>query len=353
MSLQERSISSPNVKQREMSYVSQIALLVLVSLALAFATKGGYARDIPFQAGGRSVRINTPISYDNATAAGQNVMVPLVVLLHGIGGSGPAIARQYSIDEVSEGLNFAWIAPSARGRSWCAPGCRGRGRDGRNPDSVWLRSVVEAAMEIVNIDKQRIYFAGVSNGGYMTYRMACDHSDLIAGIMPICGANTNTGCVTDNPVHIVHIHGDRDGTVPYRSGVRAFDSFALRSNNCTGSRERMSDDGYSIDRIVAETYSGGCTAETQFWRAPGVGHCPGPRYSNFSWLLDKKKPLSEEESEPSMKDPETPESIVDDDEPMFIRDNVTSPISSLELEIEKASLRGEKILKALMDSASP
>lgn len=54
-----------------------------------------------------------------------------------------------------------------------------------------------------------------------------------------------------------------------------------------------------------------------------------------------------------MKDPETPESIVDDDEPMFIRDNVTSPISSLELEIEKASLRGEKILKALMDSASP
>lgn len=88
--------------------------------------------------------------------------MPLVVLLHGIGGSGPAIARQYSIDEVSEGLNFAWIAPSARGRSWCAPGCRGRGRDGRNPDSVWLRSVVEAAMEIVNIDKQRIYFAGVS-----------------------------------------------------------------------------------------------------------------------------------------------------------------------------------------------
>ena len=48
-------------------------------------------------------------------------------------------------------------------------------------DSGYVRQIIMTIQGIYKIDPRRIYVTGHSNGGYMSHRMACDHSDLIAG----------------------------------------------------------------------------------------------------------------------------------------------------------------------------
>jgi polyhydroxybutyrate depolymerase len=67
-----------------------------------------------------------------------------------------------------------------------------------------------------------VFLIGHSNGAYMSYRMACERSDVVAGIAGLAGAATvidGWTCNPEQPVSILHIHGDADTTVPYEGGV--------------------------------------------------------------------------------------------------------------------------------------
>ncbi|MBL4668579.1 MAG: T9SS type A sorting domain-containing protein, partial [Flavobacteriales bacterium] len=69
-----------------------------------------------------------------------------------------------------------------------------------------------------NINQDRVYSTGMSNGGFMSYYLACNLSNRIAAIASVTGAMTKGTPTTCNPQHptpILEIHGDADGTVPY------------------------------------------------------------------------------------------------------------------------------------------
>ena len=87
-------------------------------------------------------------------------------------------------------------------------------------DSGYLRSLIEAIQAEYNIDNRRIYSAGHSNGGFMSYRMACDHADLITGIVSVAGATfaNPLDCSPAEPMHILQIHGTADGVIAYTGG---------------------------------------------------------------------------------------------------------------------------------------
>ena len=59
---------------------------------------------------------------------------------------------------------------------------------------------------------------GLSNGGFMSYRMAHDHSDLITGIVPFAGVGLINGQILREPVSILHIHGTKDRTIKWAGG---------------------------------------------------------------------------------------------------------------------------------------
>ena len=61
---------------------------------------------------------------------------------------------------------------------------------------------------------------GLSNGGFMSYRMAYDHSDILAAIAPIAGVGykDKNKVAPKHPVHVLHIHGTSDTTVPFEGG---------------------------------------------------------------------------------------------------------------------------------------
>jgi polyhydroxybutyrate depolymerase len=69
------------------------------------------------------------------------------------------------------------------------------------------------------IDPARVYANGLSNGGGMTNRLACEASDMIAAIGGVAGAYSPVTCNISRPVPVIAFHGDKDSIVEYEGNA--------------------------------------------------------------------------------------------------------------------------------------
>ena len=85
-------------------------------------------------------------------------------------------------------------------------------------DSTYLANLVAAIDSAVGVDPRRRFFVGHSNGGFMSYRMACDHADEVAAVVSIAGAtfDDTADCAPVRPVSTLQIHGTSDTVDPVR-----------------------------------------------------------------------------------------------------------------------------------------
>ena len=90
---------------------------------------------------------------------------------------------------------------------------------GSTTDDVdYLSSLIDWAYSEYEIDRNRVYSTGMSNGGFMSYHLACNLSSKIAAIASVTGSmtpQTYNGCSPSHPTAILQIHGTMDGVVPY------------------------------------------------------------------------------------------------------------------------------------------
>ncbi|MET7399095.1 PHB depolymerase family esterase [Dactylosporangium sp. NPDC005572] len=172
-----------------------IACLVLVALLLTGCGRAD-----------RTYRLYLPASLPAGEA------VPLVVVLHGGFGSARQAERAYGWDALADREGFAVVYPDGQGRAWNAGGgCCGRpGREGVD-DVAYVLGVVAAVRAARPVDPDRIYATGISNGGLMAYRLACD-TDVFAAIGPDA-ATLLGGCPDPAPVSVLHLHGTADTMV--------------------------------------------------------------------------------------------------------------------------------------------
>lgn len=143
--------------------------------------------------------------------------VPLVVMLHGGFGSGKQAQQDYGWDDLAAREGFAVVYPDGLDRAWnVGGGCCGRsGRDGVD-DVAFIRAVVAAVAAHRPIDGRRVYATGISNGGMLTYRLACD-TDLFAAVAP--DAATLLGdCPHPARTSVLHLHGTADSRVRLDGG---------------------------------------------------------------------------------------------------------------------------------------
>ena len=84
-------------------------------------------------------------------------------------------------------------------------------------DDTYLRGLIEEAQRYFNIDTQRIGVMGHSNGGFMSYRMGCDHADLVTHVGALAGSSFDADgrCVPAKPVSVYNIHGTWDLIIRY------------------------------------------------------------------------------------------------------------------------------------------
>lgn len=150
---------------------------------------------------------------------------PLLVFLHGLGGSGADLVHSLDLRELAGELGFAFIAPEGRidyagRRFWNAsPSCCNF--DGLEVDHVAaLSGWIDAALKHPRVDAGRVYLVGFSNGGFMAYRAACEIAPRLRGIFSIAGAGPNdaAGCHPQQQLSVVQIHGDADAIVAFDGG---------------------------------------------------------------------------------------------------------------------------------------
>ena len=87
-------------------------------------------------------------------------------------------------------------------------------------DSSYVRDLIEEIAGVADVDRRRVYIVGHSNGGFMAYRVACEHADLVAAIVSLAGATfAQAGdCRPTEAVAVLEIHGTADDVILFEGG---------------------------------------------------------------------------------------------------------------------------------------
>lgn len=224
---------------------------------------------------------------------------PLLVFLHGLGGSGQGLVQHLQLQAWAALKGFVLLAPEGAtdpaGRQyWNATGSccdfehRGLDHVGQ------LRQWIQQALELPSVDARRVYLIGFSNGGYFAHRAACEMAPLLRGIVSIAGAAPGKGeaCERLKPLSVIQIHGTADPIVAYDGGYLFADKrrpahpSAKQSvagwadfNGCTG--ELVPGKFLNLDERLAgaETqvlaYTGCEQQPVQLWKIAGGDHASG------------------------------------------------------------------------------
>ena len=190
-------------------------LTLLTLLPFAFAS----AQDI--DAGRGAIPLHVPVGYDAANPA------PLVVLLHGYTSTGARQDGYMKFGSLADEYGYLFLAPDGTKEEsernyqfWNATEACCNFHESTVDDSAYIRALIEEVKATYNVDPKRVYLIGHSNGGFMTYRMAYDHSETIAAIASLAGASFTDPDLRApaTPVHILQIHGTNDQTIRYEGG---------------------------------------------------------------------------------------------------------------------------------------
>jgi polyhydroxybutyrate depolymerase len=141
---------------------------------------------------------------------------PTVIVLHGALGTGSGTALNTGFSEAAAERGFTAVFPDGISRQWHDGRIGGPG----GPDDVgFIRALVRRLVDDGVAEPHRIYLAGISNGGMMTFTLACKAGDLFAGIGTVI-ANMPAGIepCTPKPMPVVMVNGIADPMVPYEGG---------------------------------------------------------------------------------------------------------------------------------------
>ena len=139
-------------------------------------------------------------------------------MLHGGFGSAEQAERSYGWDQLADSEKFVVAYPDGVNRAWNVNGggCCGRpAREGVD-DVAFISAAVADVAKNVSINASRVYATGMSNGGMMSYTLACD-TTLFAAIGPVSGTQLDP-CRSPHPASVMAIHGTADPLVPYGGG---------------------------------------------------------------------------------------------------------------------------------------
>lgn len=259
-------------------------LILLFCLSLASVLSAQNTLNGTLQSGGltRDYLLYVPAIYDGSTP------VPLLLNLHGYTSNNIAQLFYGDFRSIADTANFLMVVPNGTmdpngNRFW------NTFNTGSPVDDVgFMSDLIDTLEAVYNIDRNRIYSTGMSNGGFMSYALACELNDRIAAIASVTGSMTATNlaaCQPDRPVPVMEIHGTADGTVPYNGNGPAQGGFvpiptlvnawvAFNHANPTPTFTQVPNtnttDGTTAERYV---YSGGDNGSTvEHYKIIGGGH---------------------------------------------------------------------------------
>ncbi|HMJ14433.1 MAG TPA: PHB depolymerase family esterase [Polyangiaceae bacterium] len=219
----------------------------------------------------RQYKVHVPPGYNPAVAT------PLVFCIHGLVQNAVMFCvTGAGLHQKSDREGFILVMPNGYQNSWNAGTCCGAASTERIDDVALFRAILAQVSQRLNVDRRRVYATGLSNGGYMSYRLACQAADLFAAVAPgaaaiginSIGGGTNpasdfTDCAPSQPIAVLDMHGTADGLIPYRLQAPSLADMA-GSNRCA-----------STTSPATAPASGGDTTCVTYNACPGGGEVTG------------------------------------------------------------------------------
>ena len=183
---------------------------------------GTHTLQLGYQGELRKVVVHVPPGYDPA------VPTPLVLAFHGGGGF-----AEYMVDDDRYGLigkadraGFVVVFPNGYSRfpggrfaTWNAGGCCGDARDRAVDDVGFVRALVARLKTQLNVDGARVFATGMSNGGMLVHRLACEAADVFRAVASVAGTDATASCTPARPIAVLHIHARDDDHVLFNGGA--------------------------------------------------------------------------------------------------------------------------------------
>ncbi|NCU05445.1 MAG: phospholipase [Chitinophagaceae bacterium] len=206
----------------------------------------------------RKFVLNLPPAYYDAAG------FSLVIAMHGGGGSASQFESTSKLTEKANAAGFVVVYPEGTGviNTWNAGTCCGSAVTNTINDVKFISMLIDKLVASYKINPKKVYATGHSNGGMMSYRLACELSGKIAAI----AANGSTMVVTQscNPsraVPVLHMHSKLDQHVVYTGGYgngvsgvycppldSVLNVWSLK-NNCAATKQTIfSNSNYTLTR---------------------------------------------------------------------------------------------------------
>lgn len=277
-------------------YKLQFALLTcLVILNSNAFSQGAVIDSMLFGGVQRTYRIYVPAIYKSTKA------VPLVFNLHGLGSNALQQEAYGDFRKIADTANFIIVSPNgtptAAGQSWNNFATPGTGVD----DVGFISALLDKVSSKYTINKNRVYSTGMSNGGFMSYDLACFLNTRIAAIASVTGsmiASHLKACKANRPTPVMEIHGTTDNTVSYNgnggilvsTNIDTLVNYWVKLNKCgapvvTTLPNINTTDGSTVEHQVFN--NGKNQSVVELYKVIGGGHTwPGSSYVLSGTNLD-------------------------------------------------------------------
>ena len=218
--------------------------------------------------------------------------LPTLIFLHGKGSSALK-ARYMGFEQLGEREHFVTVLPDGLGGEWNVfpPGFRDRsGLFTNGADNTFIKQLVADLVRRGVADPNRIYLSGISNGGVMALRMACDAPELFAAIGVFLASMPDYAgqdCHPTKPIALMMVNGTADPIMPYDGGSTAAGlkiwgtertvTFFRKLNGCTMApkRSEMGQLDYGgTPPTVVDRWAGCSGAPIVLYSVVGGGHRP-------------------------------------------------------------------------------
>jgi len=249
-------------------------LLLVITLITAVATQAQQVINATLQHDGqtRQYRLYVPASYD------ANKPAPLILNYHGFTNNINTQYNQSDFRQLAEANQFIFATPQGLGgffSGWAINNNFGGSQD----DLGFSNALIDKIESEYNINAKRVYATGFSNGGFFSYRLACELSPRIAAVASVAGSMTrrwitSNQCQPAHPTAVLQITGTNDGTISINgngsnNSIQQVMEYWAGVNNADATPD-VTQLGGGSTRSVWDNGDNGVTAE--FIRVQGRGH---------------------------------------------------------------------------------
>ncbi|MDR3419037.1 MAG: PHB depolymerase family esterase [Nevskia sp.] len=221
---------------------------------------------------------------------------PALLILHAHGMNSAGMANLVRAGRLAEQYGVWVYLPQGKNGDWNEDPSSYNSTD----DVGFLSALIDHAVAVDGVDRQRVYASGYSGGGFMAERLACQASDKLAGFVAVAAtlrSSLQSICRPTHPMAVAFMDGTSDLLVPY-GGEPTVDSAAVATafwatqNHCAANQTETSvlplvvNDGTSI----ARTEFTGCPADAaaRLYTVNHGGHTwPGSAYSGYTFYVGR------------------------------------------------------------------